>query len=305
MRNYTLVIFIIFIQCLAKVKANDRVPVYAKPTNTYRLGKTNLFNQLYMESGVKFSTQVDTVGNISYSQIALQHQLSSKWLLFHAYNYLTQNVRWGNINQQGYYVNLEYKKNTNLKFNIVTAYLHNRTKLNPTPAQPIVEFVSDDNIFYLLSSTIKFKHWFVKPVFAFSQLNNQGVKQDQFQMGGDLLYDVKDNEALVFGLGIYHFINNSLYSTFVKPSISYIINDELLISADYFYTNARNYSDQNGYIIYNSVDKTIDRSNVSLRYEFANNLFLYTIYQFERKQDYFTNNYYNFNSIFLGIKYNQ
>jgi hypothetical protein len=108
----------------------------------------------------------------------------------------------------------------------------------------------------------------------------------------------------VFGLGVYHFINNTTVSTLIKPSLSYLINDELNLSIDYFYTNATNYSDQNGFVIYNSVDKSIDRTNVNLRYEFANNLYLFGVYQFERKQYYISLSNYSFNSIFLGIKYN-
>lgn len=276
-----------------------------KPTSTFRLGKTNLFNQMYIESGVKFSSNSDLIGNLSNSQIGLQHQLNKKLQLFHAYNYLSQNVWWGTINQQSYYANFEYKQNSYLKFNLAGSFLHSNTMVYATAQDTNGSSIFSNNPFVSLSTTIKLKKFLVKPIFAFSRLNNLTDKHTQFQTGGELFYDVHDNEGLVFGLGVFHFSNNMNFSTLVKPSISYIFNDELTISADYFYAQAKNFSDQDGYIIYNSTDKTYDRTNLTLKYEFANNLFLYTIYQLERKQDYSTITDYNFNSIFLGIKYNQ
>jgi len=287
----------------------------AKPTNTFRLGKTNLFNQLYFESGVKFSSEIDTIGNLNNSQIGLQHQLTNKLQLFHAYNYLSQSVWWGNIYQHSYYANFEYKRNLNFKMNFVGSYINANSKIlasvppppippNPPSATTPSENISNNNYFFLVSSTFTLNKFFVKPMVAFSQLNNLKVTHNQYQVGGELYYDVHKNEKIVFGLGVFHFINNNDLSTLVKPSISNIINDELTISADYFYAYAKNFSDQDGYIIYNSVDKTFDRTNITLKYEFANNTFLYIIYQFERKRDYSTYNDYNFNSIFLGIKHN-
>jgi hypothetical protein len=274
-----------------------------KPTDVFRIGKTNLFNQMYIESGVKFSTKPDLIGNLSNSQIGLQHQLNNKLQLFHAYNYLSQNVWWGTIAQQSYYANFEYKQNNNLKFNLAASFLHTNTLVYKTKTDS-GSIVKNNNPFISLSSTIKLNNFFIKPMFTLSKLNNLLDKHTQFQTGGELLFDVNDNEGLVFGLGVFHFSNNMNLSTLIKPSISYIINDELTISADYFYAHAKNFSDQDGYIIYNSTDKTYDRTNLTLKYEFANNLFLYSVYQFERKQDYLANKDYNFNSIFLGIKYN-
>jgi hypothetical protein len=287
----------------------------SKPNKEYRLGKTKLFNQIYMESGVKSSNQTDTIGNLTSSLFGLQHQLNRKLQLFHAYNYISQNVWWGNIAQHNYYANFEYKKSRLIKFNGVFSFLNSNTKifqeLPPPPAFPPIqtsprtaEYISSNNVFLLVSSTYNWKHFFIKPSFAISQLNNLKDKQTQIQTGAELIFDVNNNEAFILGLGVYHFINNQLLSTLIKPSISFIINDELSFTADYFYSNARNFSDQDGYIIYNSVDKTYDRLNFILKYEFANNLFLYSIYQKEQKQDYKTNNNYSFNSFFLGIKYN-
>lgn len=318
MRNIIIILSIIFV---CKVHAQsflnaNYLSENAKPIHEFRLGKTNLFNQIYMESGVKFSSKKDTVGNLTSNQIALQHQLSNKLQLFHAYNYISQNVWWGHLVQHSYYANFEYKKNAQLRFNGVFSFLKSNTKIfqelpSPTVFPPMqtppkpAEYISSNNIFLLASSTYKWQYFFIKPSFVYSQLNNLKNKETQFQTGAELLYDINNNEALIFGLGVYHFSNNNLLSTLIKPSISFIINDELSVTTDYFYANARNFSDQDGYIIYNSVDKTYDRINLSLKYEFANNLFLYTIYQFERKQEYSTNLDYNFNSIFLGIKYNQ
>ncbi len=306
MRNFIIILSIIFVskaQAQSFLNANY-LNENVKPTDVFRIGKTNLFNQIYFESGVKFSTKSDLIGNLSNSQIGLQHQLNNKLQLFHAYNYLSQNVWWGTITQQSYYANFEYKQNSNLKFNIAGSLLHSNTLIYSTP-QDSGSIVKSNNPFISLSSTIKLNKFYVKPFFGFSQLNNLTDRHNQFQTGGELLFDVNDNEGLVFGLGVFHFSNNMNFSTLIKPSISYIINDELTIAADYFYAHAKNFSDQDGYIIYNSTDKTYDRTNITLKYEFANNLFLYTIYQFERKQDYSTNLDYSFNSIFLGIKYNQ
>jgi hypothetical protein len=120
----------------------------------------------------------------------------------------------------------------------------------------------------------------------------------------EVYFDFKNNDKLVFGLGVYHLTNGGSTNTLIKPFVSYTINDELFFSFDYLYANANNFSDQNGYIIYNSIDKTVDRYNANLRYEFANNLFLFGVYQFEQKQYNFSSTNYNFNSLFLGIKYN-
>lgn len=317
MRNSIIILSIIFV---CKVQAQSFLNANylnenSKPINEFRLGKTNLFNQIYMESGVKFSNQTDTVGNLTSNQIGLQHQLSNKLQLFHAYNYISQNVWWGHVAQHSYYANFEYKKSALLKYNGVVSFLNSNTKIfQELPAPPVfppmqtptkpAEYISSNNVFLLASCSYKWKHFFIKPSFAYSHLNNLKNKQTQFQTGAELLFDINNNEALVFGLGIYHFSNNNLLSTLIKPSVSFVINDELSVTADYFYANARNFSDQDGYIIYNSVDKTYDRINFILKYEFANNIFIYTIYQNEHKQDYKTNYNYTFNSLFLGIKYN-
>ncbi len=303
MRSFIVLITLYSINC-GFLKANNQtvgLPLNAMPIKTYRLGKTNLFNQVYFESGVKFSSNPDTTGNLNNSQIGLQHKITNKLSLFHAYNYLAQDNIWGNITQQSYYANFEYTANSKVKFNFVGSYLYNKVKVLSSSG---TTFSKRGNLFFLASSTIKLKKWSVKPLVSYSQLDNITNSGTQYQLGGELLYDLKGTEALVFGLGVYHFDNNSLISTLVKPSVSAIINDELAVSVDYLYTNARNYSDQDGYVIYNSVDKTYDRSNLTLRYEFANNVFLYGVYQFERKQDHTSLTKYNFNNIFLGIKYN-
>lgn len=322
MRNYITVILLLLLmanstqaQYLLGINRSEANINSYKPNSNFRLGKTSLFNQVYFESGVKFSSESDTIGNLSNSQIGFQHQLSNKFLLFHAYNYLSQSNWWGNIKQHNYYAKVEYKFNKYLKFNISGSYIYVNSKtlasvppppIPPNPPSPIVpsETIINNNYFTALSSTINLKKIYLKPSIAFSQLNNLKEQHTQYQLGGEMYFDYYQNEKIVLGLSIFHFNNNADVSTLIKPSISYIINDELTINADYFYTTARNFSDQDGYIIYNSIDKTIDRTNLNLKYEFVNNAFLYFIYQFERKQDFITTNDYNFNSIFLGIKYN-
>lgn len=271
------------------------------PNSSMRLGKTNFFNQIYFESGVKLSSNTDTIGNLNNSQIGLQHQLTKKLTLFHAYNYLAQDNSWGNITQQTYYANFEYVVNKNFKLNLAGSYLYNKVKLIATTGNT---YSKRDNLFFLASVTMQHQKFIFKPLVAYSQLDNLTSSATQYQAGAELTYDIKGNELYYIGVGVYHFENNSNVSTIIKPSLNLHLNDELLLSLDYLYTNAKNYSDQDGYIIYNSVDKTYDRSNLTLRYEFANNVFLYGIYQFERKQYFNTLTNYNFNSIFLGIKYN-
>lgn len=271
------------------------------PSGIQRLGKTNFFNQIYFESGVKLSSNTDTIGNLNNSQIGLQHQLTKKLTLFHAYNYLAQDNSWGNITQQTYYANFEYVVNKNFKLNLAGSYLYNKVKLIATTGNT---YSKRDNLFFLASATMQHQKFIFKPLVAYSQLDNLTSSAIQYQAGAELTYDIKGNELYYIGVGVYHFENNSNVSTIIKPSLNLHLNDELLLSLDYLYTNAKNYSDQDGYIIYNSVDKTYDRSNLTLRYEFANNVFLYGIYQFERKQYFNTLTNYNFNSIFLGIKYN-
>ncbi|MCF8430000.1 MAG: hypothetical protein K9G64_07695, partial [Bacteroidia bacterium] len=202
MRNIIIIFSLLFV---CKVQAQPFLNAnyfteYSKPTDVFRLGKTNLFNQMYIESGVKFSNQPDLIGNLSNSQIGLQHQLSKKLQLFHAYNYLSQNVWWGTITQQSYYANFEYKHNSNLKFNFAGSLLHSNTLIYATP-QDSGSVVKSNNPFVSLSSTIKLNKFYVKPFFGFSQLNNLTDRHNQFQTGGELLFDVNDNEGLVLGLG--------------------------------------------------------------------------------------------------------
>jgi hypothetical protein len=270
---------------------------FIKPTGIARLGKTNLFNQIYVESGVKWSSNMDTIGSLHMGLIGLRHQLGKKLTLFHSYNYLSQDNFWGNVSQSGYYANFEYKVNGKLKLGFAGSYLNSRARITNS-------IINNNNYLGLLHATVAFKKLYIKPLIAYSNLNNLSEKQNQFQVGGEVLFDTKNNEALVFSFGLYHFINNGNASTFYKPSVSFAITEEVSISADYFYTNEVNYSDQNGFVIYNSIDKSYDRTNINLRYEFANNLFLYGVYQFERKQYNLSKTDYYFNAIFLGIKYN-
>lgn len=303
MRNSIIFLSIIFI-CNVNAQSFTNAGILLeniKPTSTFRIGKTNLFNQIYVESGVKMSSNSDTIGALHLGLIGFQHQLSKKLTLFHSYNYLSQNNYSGGVNQGSYYTNFEYKVNNKFKLNLATSYINNTVRINENAAtKTLAETFINHNFFGLLSASINYKQLYIKPLLAASNLN----KQIQIQTGAELLFDTKNNEVLVFGLGVYHFKNFNTLSTLIKPSISYLINDELNISLDYFYTNTINYSDQNGYIIYNSPDKSIDRTTLCLRYEFANNLYLFGIYQLERKQYNTTSTNYHFNSLFLGVKYN-
>jgi hypothetical protein len=278
---------------------------FIKPTGIVRLGKTNLFNQIYVESGVKWSSNMDTIGSLHMGLIGLRHQLGKKLTLFHSYNYLSQDNFWGNVSQSGYYANFEYKVNGRLKLGFAGSYLNSRARISENFLLGISnKIINNNNFLGLLHATIAIKKLYIKPLIAYSNLNNLSEKQNQFQVGGEVLFDTKNNETLVFGLGLYHFINNGNACTFYKPSVSFAVTEEVYISADYFYTNEVNYSDQNGFVIYNSIDKSYDRTNINLRYEFANNLYLFGVYQFERKQYNLSKTDYHFNSIFLGIKYN-
>jgi len=278
---------------------------FVKPNNTLRLGKTKLFNQVYFESGVKFSSNADTVGNIHLGLFGLQHQITKKLSVFHSYNFLSQDNYWGNVGQGSYYANFEYKFNNQLKLNLVASFLHSKARVSENAFLGIPhQIFKNDNLLGLITASYNIQKFYFKPLFAYSELNILSEKESQTQSGIDVYYDFKNNDKVVVGLGVYHFTNKNTTSTLIKPYASYTINEELFFSLDYLYANATNFSDQNGYIIYNSVDKTIDRLNASLRYEFANNLFLFGVYQFEQKQYNFTNTNYNFNSLFLGIKYN-
>lgn len=303
MRSF-LILIVLYIGSYGFIKAINKPKVLflkTLPTQTYRLGKTNLFNQIYLESGVKFSNNADTVGNLVSNLFGLQHALSKKITLFHALNYISQENIWGNVNQQSYYAFLEYKLNSKVKFGFSYSYLLNKTKyisgLN-------TDVYNNNNHWLGLSGTFNVKKFFIKPLLAFSRLHNFTILGNQVQAGAEFVYDFNRNEKLLFGLGSYYFYNNGSAYLLAKPSLAIQLNDDLQLSADYFYTNTKNFSDQDGYVIYNSIDKTIDRSTVTFKYEFINNAFLYAIYQFERKQNHQGLVNYNFNSIFLGIKYN-
>jgi hypothetical protein len=297
MRSFIIIIMFLCFNPIWAKEVNLMNNSFKKPAGIMRLGKTNLFNQIYVESGVKWSSNMDTTGNLHAGLIGLQHQLAKKLTLFHNYYYLSQDNFWGNVSQAGYYANLEYKFNKKFKMGFAGSYLNSRARISN-------ELINNNNYLVLMHATVAIKKLYLKPSIACSNLNNLSEKQDQLQLGGEVLYDLKNNEKLVFGLGLYHFVNNSNISTFFKPSISFAISEEVNISADYFYTNQVNYSDQNGFVIYNSADKSYDRTNINIRYEFANNLYMFGVYQFERKQDHLSKTDYHFNSIFLGIKYN-
>jgi hypothetical protein len=304
MRSIIIVIMFLYLEPIMANEVNLNGS-FIKPTGIARLGKTNLFNQIYVESGVKWSSNMDTIGSLHMGLIGLRHQLGKKLTLFHSYNYLSQDNFWGNVSQSGYYANFEYKVNGRLKLGFAGSYLNSRARISENFLLGISnKIINNNNFLGLLHATIAIKKLYIKPLIAYSNLNNLSEKQNQFQVGGEVLFDTKNNETLVFGLGLYHFINNGNACTFYKPSVSFAVTEEVYISADYFYTNEVNYSDQNGFVIYNSIDKSYDRTNINLRYEFANNLYLFGVYQFERKQYNLSKTDYHFNSIFLGIKYN-
>lgn len=304
MRSFIIFILTIFVLNAQAIKLSNGL-IYKKPTSNFRIGKTKLFNQIYVESGVKLSSNSDTIGNLHMGLLGLKHQLAKKFSLFHSYNYLSQDNFWGNVSQSNYYANFEYVFNNNFKLAFVGSLLNSNVRI----AENILlgtkpEILKNNNYLALINATFSSKKIFFKPLFAYSQLNNLDSAQHQIQAGAELLFDIKGNDNLVFGFGVYHFINHNSTNTLIKPSLAFNINDEINISADYFFTNTVNYSDQNAFVIYNSVDKSIDRTNINLRYEFANNTYLFCVYQFERKQDHISLTNYNFNSIFLGIKYN-
>jgi hypothetical protein len=167
---------------------------------------------------------------------------------------LSQDNFWGNVSQGGYYANLEYKFNNKFKMGFAGSYLNSRVRISENSLLGITtnQIINNNNYLGLLHATVAIKKLYLKPSIAYSNLNYLSEKQDQLQVGGEVLFDLKNDERLVFGLGLYHFTNNSNVSTFYKPSISFAVSDEVYISADYFYTNQVNYSDQNGFVIYNS-----------------------------------------------------
>ena len=65
-----------------------------------------------------------------------------------------------------------------------------------TPTKP-AEYISSNNVFLLASCSYKWKHFFIKPSFAYSHLNNLKNKQTQFQTGAELLFDINNNEVIL------------------------------------------------------------------------------------------------------------
>jgi len=246
---------------------------------------------LYAEGGKKFSNNTDSIGDISYFHIGIQSRFSARSTLYLAYSSVSQIIYWGTVKQNQIYANYAYKPALLWTINGAFHYLNANSDItNQSP-------LAIDNFAYSLSAKYLLGKIDIKPAISYSKLN----RREQIMGGFHLGYFAKGNDKTFLGLNIM-ILNDSVNYIMLKPELGIKVFKKFWIKADYLLAGATNVIEDDGFLVNNSIDKTIDRLNLMGYWQIKEKLGFYLVGQRERKEEYFNKIKYNFSTIVLGVR---
>jgi hypothetical protein len=276
----------------AMLNGQNAVNNYLKPS----LGISNdPIQKIYVETGTKLSNRTDSIQHTYIAHAGLLLNITKNLETYQGYSFCSQKSSLYNVVQHQYIGLANIQLNTNSQLKLGFSYLHaavDNHLLNET--QQI------DNFTEAISLNKQISNVNLGLNAAIGRLN----KKEQWQLGANFNYAVTGNDKLAIQFNPILQNQSNEFKLISTPSLTFRAFRNCWINTAYTYANTSNYIEQEGFIVNNNYDLTIDKFSVLLNYKTAKNKDLYLCYQFENKQRQFgypeINQDYNFNTIIVG-----
>lgn len=248
---------------------------------------------IHAEGGAKVSSNDSLYQPLYYMQIGVGARVK-QLLWYQALTHLSQQTYYGTIQQWQYYTAVQVPIKRNwvitpafhlLSFNTSNApavYTESPPKGNPWVTSLNVS-KNHRNLLYSLSM-------------VYAGMNHE----NQFQVQPQVTWWPRYNNTLFIQLAANYLTESN--TTQWCYSLGFQPLSRLTISTAYSDLHARNFVEQNGYLVNNAYDKTQDRFQVMAVYRFNHGWTPYGLYQLENKIESTTDLAYRLNMFMFGIR---
>lgn len=319
---------------------------------------------VYVESGLKISSNPDVAQSLLYGNVGLNHKISPFFDVFHSYTYMQQKAMWGEMKQHQYLVvpgvnlpknwrvttainysnyqsTLDY--NDSFTWNIrdsynsdsgryqidttrVKSYLFDGSykqdalftqininkKIGSLSLTPHASYYSTwatpnyDKTIKTEDNIRTIKEFSPPPVISTStetefSIENTPETYKQWQFGTDINYTF--GNALTLGTDINYIYHEDFSKVNISPYARLKMSKTVSLFA--YYTKKGNYvlSLFEGNQLLNSFDEIKSKISLTGEFQLAKKIGLFTTYQHESVTDNLSLRTYQFNSVFIGLKY--
>lgn len=308
----------------------DRIPPDKRKGLTYE--KPAFIESVRVETGLNFSdgpdqaSQIDLdgqaniygeeafAGNTSYYQIGLSHQLSAGFSVYHAYSNfrIAKDHRFVNqseedhfdydVKQYNYYVSPSYTFDNGLKLTGAYHYIYVGYNLPVYSTSGQGRPYSQTNVEikdYLLhlSAGKFFGRLYLELSGSYSELNS--LTQQKY--GAELSWFAYGNYKFVPGIHLESFVQNADETSspnegeevIIKSFAIWSLSDDFWLKGSYTFGELYNYSEQQGFIVYNIPDKIIRKAELTMNYRITPSVMIDINYRYMERED----EYMSYNSI--------
>lgn len=274
---------------------------------------------IYLESGVKASSKQDSVENLYYGTIGLEHRIGYRFKLYHAFSYLNQQYLGTELNQYEYYLKTDaavakglsvisafhYLKATGLSGSGLVGDSFPVNTQDGLSQQILVGFLGLKKSFGRLTLTpfAAFSHLKLTTSASDPGLGNSTLKNDQWQLGlqGQYVVPVFKSKLTLGGSAfLVEQEGNNTVLWKVKAHLQLL--PKLGLQGEYLQSGVTNFAEDYASIFYNSASPLDYLLSSMLTYQLAPRFTWYLLYQREQKTE--TNFNFHYNSLLTGIKIN-
>ncbi len=245
------------------------------------------------EGGLKMSSRNDLFNPAFYFQLGVGHTVGNKFSVYHAATVYTQNESRGDISQFQYFIQPSIPVGRHWTL---------------TPSVHIVSVNFQKNNGLLQSAGMVGSLSIAKscPYFDISiggTVSNVLTSLQYIQQSRLAIYP-SGKPNFSFGVISYlHSEDDFLTSTLaINPFVYWRPVRKVGFYANYFMNKYENIAEMNGYLVNNSPDLTLSRTSALLSLEVNRHWQVYTVYQFENKQE-FNSIAYSYNVFLIGLKF--
>ncbi len=282
-------------------------------------------NFIYLESGIKSSNLRDSIGNLYYGTIGIEHRIGYRLKVYHAFSYLNQNYLGTELNQYEYYLKTDAAVAKGLSLISAFHYLKANGLKGSEFANSSVSTNNGDGLsqqifvgFVGLKKSLG--RLTLTPFAVYSNLkvtananmpanpsdpvlSRSTSRNDQWQLGldGQFVLPVFKSKLTLGGSAFW--LNQEGDNTLLwKVKVHLQLLPKLAVQGDYLHSGRTNFAEDYASIFYNSTSPLDYRFSSMLTYQVAPRLIWYFLYQREQKTE--TNFNFYYNSLLTGIKIN-
>lgn len=285
---------------------------------------------LALESGVKLSDSASKFKPALYVQVAAQHYIRQRFSLFHALTFYSQDEYRQKIRQYQYYLSAAIPLRQGFVLSPAVHVIYDDLKIReistsrtvtylppppsspgqpPLPPQQLVTvrtnttFASRQTSALAGSLSLTKKFTWLDVSLGATAATFDTANQYQLQ-AGFACYPFA-NRRLAIGVQVMHHTETSYrQGNFAfNPYVSSLLHRRLLVSASWTGNRGGNVSENNAYLINNSIDVSLSRLTAMAEYNFTKHISLYAVYSYDTRQEKFQAYRYHYQLALLGIKY--